>query len=249
MTWTRETRRAFCEARRRLTDWVTGRTRQFVSPNPGPPSEAERFPVRFVVRQAILPTDHVSEKLHNLRLAIQILDNRVLPPNRLFSFWRLVGRPTPKRGFQAGRSLLGGQLVTDYGGGLCQLSGIIYHTVLLAGLKIVERHPHSVDIYEDATRYTPLGADATVAFGFKDLRFVNSLTVPVALQFTLEPEQLSCGLGSPMEIARWEVQFVLVTVTPGERIVETRARRPDDVNETVLAVSRYRVAQRNLTSS
>jgi len=62
-------------------------------------------------------------------------------------------------------------LALDYGGGLCQLSGIIYHAVLEAGLEILERHPHSLDIYTATTRYTPLGSDAAVVYGHKDLRF------------------------------------------------------------------------------
>ena len=41
------------------------------------------------------------------------------------SFWRVVERPTQARGFQPDRSLLGGQLVADYGGGLCQFSGLL----------------------------------------------------------------------------------------------------------------------------
>ena len=53
------------------------------------------------------------------------------------------------------------------------MSGLIYYVSLMAGLEVLERHPHSRDIYDDQTRYAPLGADATVAYGFKDLRVLN----------------------------------------------------------------------------
>jgi hypothetical protein len=97
---------------------------------------------------------------------------------RLHSFWHVVGRPSVARGFLPGRSLLAGELRPDYGGGLCQLSGLIYYASLMAGLTIVERHPHSRDIYDEQMRYAPLGADATVAYGFKDLRVLSSLSFP-----------------------------------------------------------------------
>jgi vancomycin resistance protein VanW len=50
-------------------------------------------------------------------------------------------RPTSARGFLPGRSLLAGELRPDYGGGLCQLSGLIYNVSLMAGLEVLERHP------------------------------------------------------------------------------------------------------------
>ena len=84
--------------------------------------------------------------------------------------------------FLPGRSLLAGQVGPDYRGGLCQLSGRIYYASLMAGLEIPERHPHSRDIYDDQTRYAPLGADATVAYAFKDLRVLNNLPFPVCFR-------------------------------------------------------------------
>jgi vancomycin resistance protein VanW len=107
----------------------------------------------------------VEAKIHNITLAIKGMNNLVIPPGTIFSFWHIVGRPTRVRGYLPGRSLVGGQLGPDFGGGLCQLSGLIYCTSLVAGLQILERHPHSRDIYDDQTRYAPLGADAAVASG------------------------------------------------------------------------------------
>jgi len=95
------------------------------------------------------------------------VNNLLVPPEAIFSFWHVVDRPTGARGFVPGRSLLGGELRPDYGGGLCQLSGIIYYSSLIAGLDILERHPHSRDIYDDQTRYTPLGATRQSHMGSK----------------------------------------------------------------------------------
>jgi hypothetical protein len=53
-------------------------------------------------------------------------------------------------------------------------------------LKIVERHQHSVDIYTEENRYTPLGTDATVVFGYKDLRIRNPYHFPIQFWFSVE---------------------------------------------------------------
>lgn len=240
MNWVREVRRSVCVVRRRLGDWLTGRPARFVRSDAANREAGQSFPVRFSVTQPILQTEHVEAKLHNLRLAIQIADNLVVPPDGVFSFCHLIGRPSRNRGFRAGRSLLGGRLAADYGGGLCQLSGIIYHTVLLAGLEVLERHAHSVDIYDEHARHTPLGADATVAFGFKDLRFANSLASPVCLRFGVGTAEIVCSLCSPAEITLRNVRFVRVCETADERVVETRCQRPGETGEVVTTVSRYR---------
>ena len=42
----------------------------------------------------------------------------------------------------------------------------------MANLPIVERYNHSV--YGEATKYVPLGQDAAIFYGFKDLKFKNN---------------------------------------------------------------------------
>jgi hypothetical protein len=53
----------------------------------------------------------------------------------------------------------------------------VYHIGIIAGLDIIERYNHSVDIYTDDTRFAPLGTDATVVYGYKDLRIRNNTNV------------------------------------------------------------------------
>jgi vancomycin resistance protein VanW len=48
----------------------------------------------------------------------------------------------------------------------------LYNAALLANLPIVERYNHS--IYGEATEYVPLGQDAAIFYGFKNLRFKNN---------------------------------------------------------------------------
>lgn len=168
------------------------------------------------------------------------LQRVLVPPGGILSFWRIVGRPTKARGFLPGRSLLGGRLAADYGGGLCQLSGIIYHLSLQAGLRILERHPHSRDIYDDTTRYTPLGADATVSYGFKDLRVLNNLAVPIGFHACVAADRISVALCSPGPVEKQAVEFVTTSRAKGICTVETRRRPSGETNYCVLNVSTYR---------
>ena len=56
---------------------------------------------------------------------------------------------------------------------------------LFAGLSIVERFNHFVDIYSDETRYSPLGMDATVVYPQKDLIIKNPYHFPLRFEFKI----------------------------------------------------------------
>ena len=236
----RELRRLGCQLRRLAGDWLTGRNRRMVAPSERLLLEGAAYPVRLSIEQRVLATDYVQAKLHNIETARRRLENLPVPPDGIFSFWSVVGRPTAARGFLPGRSLLGGQLMPDYGGGLCQLSGLIYYLCVQAGLEILERHPHSRDIYEDAERYTPLGTDATVAYGFKDLRVLNTLHAPVCFRVSTGTETITGCLCSPAAIELAAVEFVRTGEADGLCTVETRRRLPGEREFRGLAVSKYR---------
>jgi vancomycin resistance protein VanW len=236
----REIRRFGCQLWRLASDRLTGRHRRMVAPIKRRMFEGAAFPVRLSIEQRILPTDYAQAKIHNIETACKSFENLPVPPRGIFSFWRVVGRPTESGGFRPGRSLLGGELQPDYGGGLCQLSGLIYYLCLHAGLEILERHPHSRDIYAEAERYAPLGADATVAYGFKDLRVLNSLPAPVCFRVGISAEAVTGCLCSSAAIEPCTVEFLRTAGADGICTVETRRRRPGETEYRRLAVSRYR---------
>ena len=61
---------------------------------------------------------------------------------------------------------------------------------------MLERHNHSIDIYDDTTRYMPLGGDATVAYGYKDLKIRNNLEVPIRFAISINEDTVSVGICS-----------------------------------------------------
>lgn len=186
--------------RRRLRDigarprFVRGRTGDFA------------YPVVSIV-QEIKPSPFLDGKLANLTLGASRLDGMVIAPGETLSFWRLVGKPSARSGFALGRSIRGGVAGGDIGGGLCQLSGIIYEAGIRAGLTPVERHPHSQDLYAEQERFTPLGLDATVVWPWKDLRLANPLAVPVRLRVAVRDLTLHAELHAPEPIDAAEVQI------------------------------------------
>ena len=75
-------------------------------------------------------------------------------------------------------------------------------------MKIEERFNHTVDLYEEDNRYTPLGMDATVVFGHKDLRFRNTKEVPVLLRFRVNSEKFTGYLYAGEEFKTNELNLV-----------------------------------------
>ncbi|MEE3717529.1 VanW family protein [Tumidithrix elongata RA019] len=131
-------------------------------------------------------------KVTNLRLAIAQIDGLVIQPGEVFSFWYLVGNPTQNRGFKLGMTLENGKVSTGYGGGLCQLSNLIYWMTLHSPLTIKERWRHSYDVFPDLNRTLPFGSGATVSYNYIDLQIENKTTHPYQLCLWLTDEHL-CG--------------------------------------------------------
>lgn len=122
-------------------------------------------------------------KIANLHIAVPRIDGVVLAPGQTLSFWRLIGRPTRRRGFREGFALREGQVVGSIGGGLCQLSNLMFWIALHSPLTVVERWRHSFDVFPDAGRTQPFGSGATCAYNNIDLQLRND--TPDRFQFRL----------------------------------------------------------------
>lgn len=112
-------------------------------------------------------------KVINLRLAVARLDGLILRPGETFSYWKLIGKPTYRKGYREGMVLFLGQIGGDIGGGLCQLSNLIFWMTLHTPLTVVERYRHSHDVFPDSSRTQPFGSGATCAYPHRDLMIRN----------------------------------------------------------------------------
>lgn len=117
--------------------------------------------------------------IYNIKLASEKINGRIVKLGEVFSFNQIVGPAEKEDGFKEGTIIANGKFVNGYGGGVCQVSSTLYNSVLLANLLVIERYNHS--IYGEATTYVPLGRDAAVFYGFKDLKFKNNLSDTIAV--------------------------------------------------------------------
>jgi vancomycin resistance protein VanW len=151
------------------------------------PEVAADWQTVCTVEQPIKQSRLWEGKLHNLQIGAAMVSNVIIAPGEVLSLWALLSRPTAARGFALGRAIREDAETGDVGGGLCQLSGLIYELGLRAGLEVIERHPHSRDLYEcEEDRFTPLGLDATIVWPWKDLRLRNGLRQPLRLCCAVE---------------------------------------------------------------
>lgn len=112
-------------------------------------------------------------KIINLRLACARLDGLLLKPGQTFSYWKCIGNPTRRKGYVDGMVLYCGTFGPGVGGGLCQLSNLIYWMTLHTPLTVTERYRHSYDVFPDANRTQPFGSGATCVYPYRDLMVRN----------------------------------------------------------------------------
>ncbi|XGV99459.1 MAG: VanW family protein [Leptolyngbya sp. BL-A-14] len=227
---------------RSTTDLWVGHAAKFVAFRPMTDDEKQRFTPQIAIVQPIPATTLSENKKHNLALAIQRLQNIAILPGAIFSFWQLVGEPSQAKGYLEGRTIIQNQLKADVGGGLCQLSGLLYVLSLKAGLKVLERHPHSQDIYTDETRFAPLGSDATVVYGYKDFRFEQTLAVPLCLRFEMRDQEICAMLCAPQPIPEYAIDFQRENVESGIK-VNTLRLLGNSTQPEVLGSTLYKARQ------
>ena len=113
-------------------------------------------------------------KINNLKIAIPKINNIVLYPGEVFSFWKLIGKPTKRKGYKPGMVLKSGTVTANTGGGLCQLSNLIYWMTIHTPLTVKERHRHGYDVFPDSNRTQPFGSGATCFYNYGDLMIQNN---------------------------------------------------------------------------
>lgn len=152
---------------------------------------------------------------HNARQAAVSLNGRVIGPGETFSFNRVVRSWSEDRGYVKAPVSYDGELVKAFGGGVCQTSTTFYNAALLAGLPILERHPHVF-----APHYVPPGRDAAVAQREIDLRVKNPYPWPIRIRCQAEGDRLEVHLyGAKRPVLQSEVfTRVLATETPSRML-------------------------------
>jgi len=117
----------------------------------------ERLPYRVKKHQSVLirklgDTDMQLQynKVKNLAIAIKRIDGILIKPGETFSFCKLVGLTTKRKGYLPGMLLSGGEAKPGIGGGICQIANLIHWLVIHSPLIVTKRYHHSFDPFPDA---------------------------------------------------------------------------------------------------
>ncbi|MBB6452656.1 vancomycin resistance protein VanW [Salirhabdus euzebyi] len=154
-----------------------------------------RYPIavhKTILRRKLKDVDmwYQENKIINLKIAIHKLNGIVIQPGETFSYWKLIGHPTRRKGYTSGMILHYGTFKPGIGGGLCQLSNLIYWITLHTSLTVTERHRHSYDVFPDANRTQPFGSGATCAYNYLDLQVKNNTNTPYQLWLNVTDNHL-----------------------------------------------------------
>lgn len=161
---------------------------------------AEPLPVcicahRSLIRRRLGEVDPALQenKAVNLELAARRVNGTVIRPGEIFSFWRLVGNCTKRRGYLEGLVISNGRTGRGIGGGLCQFTNLIHWMTLHTPLEITEHHHHDAyDLFPDFGRQVPFGVGTSVKYNYLDYRFRNNTGCAWQLLVRVEGEYL-CG--------------------------------------------------------
>ncbi|MFC1767984.1 VanW family protein [Candidatus Margulisiibacteriota bacterium] len=118
-----------------------------------------------------------ANRIHNIKHTSAKINDYILLSGEVYSLVKIVGDINLSSGFKKAFVVIGNSLDPQAGGGACQVSTTLYNAAILAGLDIVERHPHGLyfNIY-------PLGRDAAIYGRVKDLRFKNNTGHPLLIR-------------------------------------------------------------------
>lgn len=122
------------------------------------------------------------ERNYNIAKLSAIINGVVIEPGDTWSINEQAGARTYKNGWKEAPGILKGAFVDGPGGGVCQVSSTLYNAALRAGLK-VESSRHSI-----ISNYIPLGLDATISSGGKDLKLSNPYESPVFIVSYVNPK-------------------------------------------------------------
>ena len=121
----------------------------------------------------------------NIINAARKINNNVIYPGEIYSLNDKLKPFSVKNGYINAPIIVNGKLTDGMGGGICQLSTVLYNAALYSELDIVERRNHSLKV-----GYIDYGFDATLAGDYIDLKFKNNKSVPLLIESIINQNSL-----------------------------------------------------------
>lgn len=142
------------------------------------PGTSTNSQFKYLLAQYSTPYDaNIRGRTKNLKMSADNVNGTIVAPGAIFSTNKAIGPRNAANGWKEAKMFVNGEIVDGVGAGICQCSTTIYNAALLAGLPIVERHPHSFRVM-----YAPASRDAAIYWGQKDMRFRNDTNGPIYVQ-------------------------------------------------------------------
>lgn len=124
---------------------------------------------------------------NNMKLALEAINGKTLKPGEVFSFNQTTGDTSNgSKGYLPAAAISDGEIIQEYGGGICQAATTVYGAALRADMKIVARTNHTYP-----SVYCPIGQDATVSYPSCDFKFKNSSDYPVFIKSFMSGKTLT----------------------------------------------------------
>ena len=169
-----------------------------------------------------------ADRITNLQLGVRALDGTLVQPGGTFSLNEAIGERTEERGFRSAPVIIGNEYAEEVGGGTSQVATTAFNAAWEAGLRITERHPHSLYI----SRYQ-LGRDATVYWPSLDLKFVNDSDAWVLVKGFIEGDGISIAIygGESRRVESSATPLVVTGPVPIERVEDPTLPKGEQVVE------------------
>lgn len=157
----------------------------------------------------------------NIINAAQKINNCVVYPSEIFSTNDALKPFTFKNGYKNAPVIVGGEIVDDLGGGICQVSTALYNAVLFSELTVTQRQNHSLKV-----GYVDYGYDATLAGDYIDFKFKNSTKSPILIESIINSNSLTIKIyGAESRSSSRKIKFENALVEtiqpPAETIIYT----------------------------
>lgn len=161
------------------------------------------------------------------------IDGTLLLPGEVMSANKKMYPYTIANGYHLGGAFLNGKVVSDIGGGICQVSTTLYNAALYAEIGIEERQNHSMTV-----TYVPLARDAAIAGDYKDLVIKNTTENPIYIEAITGNGKITFNLygHETRDTVNRKVDFetvTLKTIQPGKPVITEDPEKPEDFEETV----------------
>ena len=130
-------------------------------------------------------------KVYNLKLAAAQINGLLIRPGETFSFCKSARHADRNTPYKDGLTVINGELTTSPGGGLCQISNLLFWIFLHSPLTITERHGHRTKDFPEPPSDAPMGVDATISEGWLDLKVTNNTTQTFQISITFSDKSIT----------------------------------------------------------